>query len=101
MYANGGGLGTTTLKKWRGKKWCPADRDDLSRINGKHFVRCVCPKCDSRHSVYMLWTGRGVPRKYCTNCRPLISSYDDAAICEATVSVPGHSKKKGRRHNSD
>ena len=101
MYANGGGLGIATLKKWREKKWRPVDRDDPSRINGKRFVGCVCPKCDGRHSVYMRWTGRGVPRKYCANCKPLISTYDDMAVYEASVSAPEHSKKKGRRHDCD
>jgi len=43
----------------------------------------------------MLWHGRGRPRKYCANCKPLVSGYDDAAIYQATVSAAGHPKKRG------
>ncbi|VTR64375.1 hypothetical protein DESC_180087 [Desulfosarcina cetonica] len=30
----------------------------------------------------MLWTGRGIPRKYCSSCKHLIDAYDDAALYE-------------------
>lgn len=30
---------------------------------------CFCPICQEFHEVKMNWTGRGVPRKFCLNCR--------------------------------
>jgi len=47
------------------------------------------------HQIYMLWTGRGVPRKYCGNCKPLVSGYDVITHYETAVLAPGHSKKNG------
>ncbi|BBO68378.1 hypothetical protein DSCA_23080 [Desulfosarcina alkanivorans] len=102
MYSNGGGLGIGEQKKRIGKIWQPGSESiGQSFRNGKCFVCCICPKCGDRHNVYMLWTGRGVPRKYCGNCKPMISGYDDAAFYEAAISAPGHSKKKGRRHEGE
>lgn len=49
----------------------------------------------------MLWTGRGIPRKYCGNCKPMVAGYDDAALYEASINAPGHSRKKGRCHEGD
>ena len=76
-------------------------KNERHTLNGKCFVHCICPKCRKEHDVYMLWTGRGVPRKYCGSCKHLVSGYDEAAIYEATISAPGHSKKKGRRHEGE
>ena len=63
----------------------------------KRFVTCICPKCTMVHQIYMLWTGRGMPRKYCSTCKPRVARYDRSAQSEAAVLVPGHSKKRGRR----
>jgi len=101
MYSNGTGLGAGKGDNWKGKRWRTKQDEDRNFKIGKHFVRCICPKCATNHNVYMLWTGRGVPRKYCGNCRPLISGYDDVALYEAAVYAPGQSKKKGRRHEGD
>jgi hypothetical protein len=101
MYANGESVGARDRKKWRKTIWRYDDAKDRNVTNGKGFVQCICPKCTERHNVYMLWTGRGVPRKYCANCKPLVSGYDEAAIYEAAVYAPRHSKKKGRRHEGD
>lgn len=30
---------------------------------------CVCPKCRTRYSKRVEWTGRGTPRIYCRECR--------------------------------
>ncbi|MFO7714540.1 MAG: hypothetical protein R6V78_08880 [Desulfosarcina sp.] len=80
----------------------PANLNSFSNKNNqeryqidKRFVRSICPKCTAHHNVYMMWTGRGVPRKYCCNCKPLVAGYDDAAMYEASTS-PRHSQKKGR-----
>lgn len=96
MYSNGGGLGVTVRDKHSEADWHPA-KDENSHKNGKCFVSCLCPRCNIRHNVYMLWTGRGIPRKYCVNCKPLVSGYDDAAIYEASISTPGQSRKRGHR----
>ncbi len=100
MYSNGGGLGITTREKSPSLDWHPKENEKRYK-KGKSFVRCLCPKCNIHHNVYMLWTGRGIPRKYCVNCKPLVSGYDDAAIYEASVSTPSHSRKKGRRFEGE
>jgi hypothetical protein len=101
MYSNGETLAIVARERQPAEKW--RRRDDAKRIfkTGKKFVRCKCPKCGIHHHVYMLWTGRGVPRKYCGNCKPLVSGYDAAVLYEAAVYAPGHSKKKGRRHEGE
>lgn len=81
--------------------WRENENRGESFSNGKCFVHCICPKCTDRHAVYMRWTGRGVPRKYCNNCRPLISGYDGAAVCEAAIYALGHSRKKGQRNDGE
>ncbi|MCU0558981.1 MAG: hypothetical protein MUD16_02150 [Desulfobacterales bacterium] len=35
----------------------------------KSKVECVCPGCGRVHVMKMKWIGRGVPRKFCQNCR--------------------------------
>jgi hypothetical protein len=102
MYSSGGGLGIVNREKRREDIWPRGKHSDGQAFKiGKRFVHCICPKCAEHHNVYMLWTGRGVPRKYCGNCKPLIAGYDEAAMYEASVSAPGHSKKKGRHHDGD
>ncbi|GAB6905939.1 hypothetical protein DESC_810150 [Desulfosarcina cetonica] len=102
MYSNGGGLGISARKTPQNNGWRPGSGDDAETFKtGKTFVRCICPKCTAHHNVYMLWTGRGIPRKYCVNCKPLIAGYDEAALYEASISAPGHIKKKGNRLESE
>lgn len=101
MYSNGGGLGISVRENARRTGWHPNENDKPFK-NVKSFVRCLCPKCSILHNVYMLWTGRGMPRKYCVNCKPLVSGYDDAAVYEASVSTSGgNSRKKGRRFEGE
>jgi hypothetical protein len=102
MYSNRSGSEIGDRKDRFGKIWRPGQDDPGQAFrNGKCFVRCICPKCADRHNVYMLWTGRGVPRKYCSSCKPMISGYDDAALYEASISAPGHVQKKGRPHEAE
>ena len=101
MYSNAVGLGVAEPEKLHKDIWRHDREDNRSFRNGKGFVQCICPKCTDAHNVYMLWTGRGVPRKYCGNCKPLISGYDDAALYEAAVYAPGYSKKKGPRNEGE
>jgi hypothetical protein len=35
----------------------------------KIIVECICPKCGDRHAMNFPWTGRGIPRKYCPQCK--------------------------------
>jgi Zn ribbon nucleic-acid-binding protein len=102
MYSNGGGLGAMVRNQLRQEAW-RRNEDELERRvrNGKRFVSCICPKCTAHHYVYMMWTGRGVPRKYCCNCKPMVSGYDEAAVYEASISMPGNSKKRGRRYEGE
>ena len=41
----------------------------LELMDGEYPVDCKCPKCGKTHRVTMFWTGRGVPRKYCNQCK--------------------------------
>ena len=45
--------------------------DQVSELEGfaKSKVECICPGCGKMHVVKMRWIGRGVPRKFCENCR--------------------------------
>jgi hypothetical protein len=40
-------------------------------------TECVCPKCGTHHRVKLLWTGRGMPRKFCPICKHYASSIHD------------------------
>lgn len=51
-------------------------------------TECICPKCGARHRVKLLWTGRGIPRKFCPICKHYSSSINDAEPCSiSTLSV--------------
>ncbi len=41
----------------------------LEYMDGDYPIDCKCPKCGKTHRVTMFWTGRGVPRKYCPQCK--------------------------------
>jgi hypothetical protein len=40
-------------------------------------TECLCPKCGTRHRVKLLWTGRGMPRKFCPICKHYSNSIND------------------------
>jgi hypothetical protein len=101
MLSNGIGSSVREREEWLEGNWFSKDLDERSNRNGKRFIQCICPKCSNRHNIYMLWSGRGKPRKYCANCRPLVSGYDAVAFYEAAICAPGHSKKKGQRYESE
>lgn len=46
-----------------------SDDSYLEYLDGDYPVDCKCPKCGRAHRVTMFWTGRGVPRKYCPQCK--------------------------------
>lgn len=37
--------------------------------SGKSKVECICPGCGRVHLMKIHWTGRGMCRKFCENCR--------------------------------
>jgi hypothetical protein len=59
---------------------------------GKTSITCKCPKCGQHHKTFMNWSGRGIPRIYCSLCRPVV-----ATICELGVECTGASITKGAR----
>jgi transposase-like protein len=46
-----------------------ANETYLEYVDGEYPVDCKCPMCGKTHRVVMFWTGRGVPRKYCSHCK--------------------------------
>jgi hypothetical protein len=46
-----------------------SDDNYLDFLDNDYPVDCKCPKCGKIHRVTMFWTGRGVPRKYCPQCK--------------------------------
>jgi hypothetical protein len=44
---------------------------------GKSKVECICPGCGKMHTMKIRWIGRGVPRKFCQNCRDRETPFDE------------------------
>ncbi|BBO78385.1 hypothetical protein DSCW_58020 [Desulfosarcina widdelii] len=89
-------LSLESSDQWLNNKWLN-EEDRLQFKHDKRFVRCICPKCAADHSVYMLWTGRGVPRKYCGSCKSMVSTYGDAIFYG--VNHTHYVKRGGRRED--
>jgi len=55
------------------------EHDQVSEVDGfaKSKVECICPGCGKMHIMKMRWIGRGVPRKFCQNCRDRESPLGD------------------------
>jgi Zn ribbon nucleic-acid-binding protein len=62
----------------------------------RQFVRSICPKCGIHHHIQMMWTGRGLPRKFCVQCRSAVAGYDEMTIYEPSFMVPGKSRTKAK-----
>jgi len=43
--------------------------DSETESFAKSKVECICPGCGKMHLLKMRWIGRGIPRKFCHNCR--------------------------------
>ena len=41
-------------------------------------TECICPKCGTHHRVKLLWTGRGMPRKFCPVCKHYSTAIHDS-----------------------
>jgi Zn finger protein HypA/HybF involved in hydrogenase expression len=50
----------------------PEIEEELRIKKGK--VDCLCPKCNKVHKMNFMWTGKGMPRKFCPECR---NTYSD------------------------
>jgi hypothetical protein len=51
--------------------------------------------------VQMMWSGRGMPRKYCADCKAIIGNYDESAIFESTRTALAPAKKSGRGNTEE
>jgi hypothetical protein len=47
----------------------PIDESDNTFTPQKSKIVCICPMCDQKHTMNIVWIGRGSPRKYCQNCK--------------------------------
>jgi len=52
-------------------------------------TECLCPKCGTHHRIKILWTGRGMPRKYCPICKHYSSSINDTEPCTVSKVAGG------------
>ena len=55
--------------------------DNCFNLNRTVSTECLCPKCGTVHKLKFLWTGRGMPKKYCQACKLYAASIDET-ICE-------------------
>ncbi len=53
------------------------DEEPGSLVFSKSRIECICPGCGKMHVMKMNWIGRGVPRKFCQNCRDRETPLDD------------------------
>jgi hypothetical protein len=50
------------------------DIKELQIQHTKSFVICECPKCGLEHKIKMIWIGKGLPRKYCSQCNSIVKN---------------------------
>jgi ribosomal protein L32 len=54
------------------------------------LTECICPNCGTHHRAKMLWTGRGMPRKFCPTCKHYsqsINETDPYVVCNVEVAL--------------
>jgi hypothetical protein len=61
------------------------DEELLEYLDGDRAVECLCPRCGVHHLMFLFWTGRGMPRKFC----PLCKGNTERIAPEQTVAIPG------------
>ena len=96
MYSNGEGLGTPAHRALRPERRGHRNGGESKFSARKSLVSCICPRCRKVFEVFMLWTGRGIPRKYCVDCKAIIRTYDETALLEYCLEAPNTNKNKGR-----
>ena len=37
----------------------------------RRYIVCICPKCNKKHKHHIFWTGKGVPRIFCSICKSI------------------------------
>ena len=52
------------------------DLNGIERLE-RSMMECICPKCGQMHIMKIRWMGRGIPRKFCRNCRDRAGWLDD------------------------
>lgn len=70
--------------------------DKCFNLDRAASTECICPKCGVIHRLKFLWTGRGMPKKYCQACKLYAASIDET-ICEISpvISFAGVHKVVG------
>ncbi len=43
-------------------------------------IECECPRCGAKHMMKVLWIGRGVPKKFCLNCKNIVDKLSEDEI---------------------
>lgn len=67
--------------------------DNCFNLNKTASTECICPKCGTIHRLKFLWTGRGMPKKYCQACKLYAASIDET-ICEISPVISFNSLQK-------
>ena len=52
-------------------------KDQYKSLNNK-YITCICPKCGNGHKKKMSWTGRGIPRIFCSTCNDISRRVGDS-----------------------
>ena len=61
------------------------DEEFLEYLDGDRAIECICPKCGARHMMFLFWTGRGKPRKFCQLCK----GTSEKISLDHTAVIPG------------
>jgi len=56
----------------------------------KKLVECKCPKCEETHMVLINWTGTGMPKIFCPECKRGMGSAFPDDIFEYSFSKSLH-----------
>lgn len=84
-----------TRENWL-PQWPSGGQNQRYLNSGKSSTMCKCPKCGECHENFLRWTGRGMPRIYCSNCRPLAHGIDDMSRQLGSTGIT-----KGARKGTD
>lgn len=66
--------------------------DGCFNLDKTASTECLCPKCGAVHRLKFLWTGRGMPKKYCQACKLYAASIDET-ICEISPVISFNMQK--------